>query len=149
MLAAREVLVIDSDETICSVISDCLEEWSGTRVHCAHNGPVGRETLQALQVNLLLIDALLPGLCALDLIELAVSQNVPLLIFTSHPDVTTKLVAVDLPHLRKPFRLDDLLYASKTAVKYSQDNIARVRASMTLLKERNLAIQAGRQVVVH
>jgi CheY-like chemotaxis protein len=38
MSAERRVLIVDDEETICTVVANCFEDWPGTEVDCAHDG---------------------------------------------------------------------------------------------------------------
>ena len=143
MLAERRVLVVDDETAICAVVADCFEEWPGTSVECENDGLAGVKRLQARKFDLALIDVELPGLSGLDVAEAAVNDDVPVIILSGHPDMFAKMALVDLPHLPKPFGMVELLRASQSAIAESQENVARVRVSLALLKKRAGALQAA------
>ena len=143
MLAERRVLVVDDEETICTVVADCLEDWPGTEVDCAHDGMAGVRRLQASKFNLAIIDIMLPKVSGFEVAEAAVNDHTPVVMLSGHPEVTTKLGLVDLPHLTKPFRMAELLHESKAAIANSRENLARVRAALARLKERAGALQTA------
>ena len=140
MSAERRVLVVDDAEAVCAVVADCFEDWPGTEVECAHDGHEGLKMLQAAKFDLALVDIMLPGLSGFDLAQAAINDDVPVLSLSGHPETTAKLVAADFPHLEKPFRMADLLHESQKAIANSQENVARVRASLAKLKERAEAV---------
>ena len=142
MSAERKVLVVDDEPLICDVVADAFDDWPGTEVDCAHDGVAGMKRLQGGQFGLALIDIELPGLSGLDVAQAAVNDDVPVLMLAGRPETATKLALVDLPHLRKPFTMAELLRESKNAVAKSRENVAQVRASLVLLKERAEALQA-------
>jgi DNA-binding response OmpR family regulator len=143
MLAGRRVLVVDNEDTICTVVADCLEDWPGTEVDCAHDGVAGVKRLQANKFSLAIIDIMLPNLSGFEVAQVAVNDDTPVVMLSGHPEVTTKLALVDLPHLEKPFRMAELLRESQAAIASSGENLARVRASLARLKERAGALQAA------
>lgn len=94
---------MDDEETICTVVSNCLKDWPGTEVDCAHDGVAGVKRLQSTKFNLAIIDSILPNLSGLEVAQVTVNDGTPVVMLSGHPDVTTKLALVDLPHLEKPF----------------------------------------------
>ena len=142
MLVDRKVLVVDDEATICDVITETFEDWLGTEVKCENDGIAALEQLRGAKFSLALIDVDLPGVSGLEVAWAAVGDNTPVLILSGHPDMTTKLALVDLPHLEKPFRMADLLLEAQNAVACTPENVARVKAALTRLTERAGALQA-------
>ena len=117
-----------------------LEEWAGTEVECVKDGEKGAEKIYGGHYSLAVIDCLLPDLSGLRLAELAINENVPVLLMTGHPDIIAKLEAVDLPYLCKPFTFEELLSKSQAVISEARLNIERVRASLATLEARQDAI---------
>jgi DNA-binding response OmpR family regulator len=74
------------------VVADCLGDWPGTEVDCAHDGIAAVETLKGSKFSLALIDIMLPGLSSSNLAQAAVNDDTPVLMLSSHPEMTTKNV---------------------------------------------------------
>jgi CheY-like chemotaxis protein len=143
VIAERKILVVDDEETICQVVSACLEDWPGTKVVCANNGNLAAERLRGDRYDLALIDALLPGPGGFELAEIAANQNVAVLMLSGHPEITAKLRAVSFPHISKPFRLSELLKESRQVIASSLENSRRVQTALALLKTRAEALQTA------
>ena len=143
MVAQRKVLVVDDEATICAVVADCLGDWPGTEVECAHDRLDAVNRLKGAKFDLALIDVELPGISGRDVAEAAVNDNTLVLMLAGHPDTFAKMTLVDLRHLAKPFGMTELLRESQNVVANARDNIARVRASLVRLKERAVALQTA------
>lgn len=145
MGVVRRILVVDDEPTVGEVIRSCLEDWSGSEVDYVLKGREGAEKIRKGPYDLALIDGLLPEISGLQLAEMAVNSNVPVLLVCGHPELIVKLEAADFPHLAKPFTLDDLLLYSKRAVAESMENIRRVRTSLETIKLREEVVKATLQ----
>ena len=137
----RRVLVVDHEDLICGVVADCLDDWPGTKVESARDSRDGVRRLQSAKFGLVLIDFELPGLSGLDVAQAAVNDDVPVLMLSGRPEIMIKLGLVELPYLRKPFKMAELLQASQAAIATSRENVTRVRASLAQLMERGEALQ--------
>jgi DNA-binding response OmpR family regulator len=141
MTALRKILLIEDEPAVSQVVTWCLEDWPGTEVECAQNGTTAAEKIRSCQYGLAIIDGRLPGAFGLELAELAVERNIPVLLTTGHPDLAIKLDEIGFPCLPKPFALTSLLLKSQAVIAESQDNIRRVRASLETLKSRGEALK--------
>ena len=131
---ARTILVVDDEPFICSVIEDALADWDGTAVTRAEDALSGGRYLKASHFDLALIDALLPGESGISLARRAAQQDIPVILLSGHPAVVEKLERFGCPHLSKPFRIDELLAASKLTIAETRENVIRVRQSLEQLK---------------
>jgi DNA-binding response OmpR family regulator len=130
----RQVLVIDDDPSVCEIITETLQEWPDTNVICAQGGIEGAEKLRERRFDLALIDGSLPALSSIQLAETAASENTPVLLLSSHPDVNQTAAAFGFPYLSKPFSITDLLLRSRNALAQPGENIARIKRSAALLQ---------------
>lgn len=138
----RTILVIDDESLVCDVISGCLEDWSGTRVDYVLNAADGAHKLRGSRYKLAIIDGLLAGITGVQLAELAVNENIPVLLTTGHPDLIGRLEEAAFPYLSKPFALESLLAKSQAIIAESRDNIRRVRRSLEVLRYRAQVLSA-------
>jgi two-component system response regulator VicR len=134
MNALRKILLIEDEPAVSKVVAWCLEDWPGTQIDCVSDGTEAVAKIGATQYGLAIIDGRLPGASSLQLVELAVERNIPVLLTTGHPDLANKLDEAGFPYLSKPFALDSLLLKSQAIIAESKDNIRRVRASLETLK---------------
>jgi DNA-binding response OmpR family regulator len=142
MAAIRKILFIEDESVICELATSRLEDWTGTEVECVAGGKEAAQKIRSDHYSLAVIDCLLPDLPGLQLAELAVNENIAVLLMTGHPDIIAKLEATDFPYLCKPFSFDELLLRSQAAVADARNNIQRVKASLAVLKSRQEALAA-------
>jgi CheY-like chemotaxis protein len=90
MSAERRVLVVDDEATICTVwwpiVLAIGRELRSTVLMMA--SPRSKR----LRFSLALIDIMLPGLSSSNLAQAAVNDDTPVLMLSSHPEMTTKNV---------------------------------------------------------
>jgi DNA-binding response OmpR family regulator len=134
------VLIVDDDPLICEVITECLQDWTGTTVTCAHDGEQAAEALQATRFDFALIDVLLPSMSGFQVAEIAVSHDTPVLLLSGHPLAARRMADFGWPGLEKPFSLATLQTESRRVIAEAQDNVARVRASAALMKSSTAAL---------
>ncbi len=139
----RKVLVVDSEPSVCSVIGECMAEWPGTEVSCVTNGTLAARALQTMHYDLVLIEAILPGVPDLSLVEIATDRNTPVLIFSGHPGAIEMLDTIGCPCVAKPFSLGDLIERSQQAVAGARENIERARISTARLRASGKALTAA------
>jgi DNA-binding NtrC family response regulator len=138
----RKVLVIDGDSSVREIITATLQEWPGTNVICAQDGIQGAEKLRERHFDLALIDGFLSGLSSIRLAEIAASENTPVLLLSSHPDVNQAAAAFGFPYLPKPFSVGQLQVSSRDALAQVHENVARVKAFAVRLQASIEAAQA-------
>jgi DNA-binding response OmpR family regulator len=120
----RRILVVDDEPLVCDVIADCFEEWPETKVVCVFNGAVAADALRAERYDLVLVDAMVPGVSA----SMAAAEDTPVVLMSGHPQAREQLAAYGWPHVCKPFSLDRLFAESQRAILAARDNISCVKA---------------------
>ena len=130
------IAVIDDEQLICELVVEALSD-RGAKVHCAYDGHDGKKLLEAQSFDLVLIDALMPGIPGLELAAIAANQNIPAMIMSGHPDVAEKCDRFGFPYLSKPFGLDVLaretakVLADKAAIVLQvKEAVARMKVEM-------------------
>ena len=140
MTALRKILLVEDEPVVSQVVTWCLEDWRGTEVEWAPNGPEAIQKILGHPYGLAIIDGRVPGASGLQLVELAVENNIPVLLTTGHPDLAVQLDEGGFPYLAKPFVLDELLLKSQAIITAAKDNILRVRTSLATVKSRTDAL---------
>jgi len=110
---SAKVLVVEDDEKIAALISDCLTA-AGYLITCENNAEDARLNLAANQYNLLILDWQLPQASGLDLCLQARAQgiNTPVLFLTAMDSIQNKMAALDGgadDYLTKPFAMSEVL----------------------------------------
>src|SRR5689334_15690979 len=109
-LAHRHILVVDDRPEVGEVVRRGLEELGHYRVSSATTGEEALPFFDMDRPDLVVLDAVLPGMSGIELAARAVCREIPVLLITGELAMETRLERVGWPHLRKPFRLDVLLF---------------------------------------
>jgi CheY-like chemotaxis protein len=104
------VLVVENYPAMCSAIRDVLEETQKFRVTTAPSARAAFTLLELERPDLAIIDVILPGRPkGIELASEVVASDIPVLLMTGEPGMQARLEGLQLPHLGKPFRRDDLV----------------------------------------
>ncbi len=106
------ILVVDDDGEIRQLIGRFLRE-NGFRVTGARDAVQMRETLANAEVDLVVLDVMLPGTSGLDLCrEIRARSMMPIIMLTARRDETDRIVGLEVgadDYLPKPFNPRELL----------------------------------------
>jgi signal transduction histidine kinase len=113
------ILVVDDDPGVRRFIVECLQ-MLGHEVTQAATGPDGLALLEADAPDLLIVDFAMPGMNGVDVVQ-AVRRRWPdlsIILATGYANMETVEKVMDLGQvLKKPFRIDDLDFAVRSALK--------------------------------
>jgi CheY-like chemotaxis protein len=108
----KTVLIAEDEEELAGLLSGFLRD-SGYRVVCAADGKQALSAMNAVPVDVVLCDIMMPGLDGLSFCRHIAGhplhKNVPVVLMTA---LTEHLNLDDSPHaalIRKPFDIDQLL----------------------------------------
>ncbi len=110
------ILVVDDDLAVCDLVTDVLED-AGYRVECVTTGAAGLSRIRDGEIDLVLLDMMLPDAHGRDIISAIQSFDRPsvrLIVFTGSPRARDQLCqdGVEVEgYIAKPFDLDALLAA--------------------------------------
>ncbi len=112
---AANILVIDDDETICSLFKDTLEE-TGHTVTTVSESSKGLELVKDRDYDLVFLDLKMPKMDGAELFRQirAAKPELPVTIITGYPDsdlMTRALTYGPFGVMNKPFRGSDILTA--------------------------------------
>jgi len=112
MDAEAHILVVDDDSQVRQLIGRFLRE-SGYRITGARDGREMRETIASADIDLIILDLMLPGTSGLDLCrELRITSSVPIIMLTAKGEDTDRIVGLEVgadDYLPKPFNPRELL----------------------------------------
>ena len=128
------VLVVDDYPGICPVLQQALEGLPECRVSAVSASADAVQVLQADAPDLVILDALLPGISGIELAADASQRGIPVILMTGDGEVSDGLRAADWRHLQKPFRCDTLVAEVRAVLAQARQNLAMVRASLERLK---------------
>lgn len=131
--AVRHVLVVDDEADVCRLVQSTLERNAGYRVTIALSGTEAVPLLEEPQPDLVILDAVLPGVSGLEIAELAAAKGIPILLATGDDDMAHRLRNDGWPLLRKPFRPATLRHEVEAALREAEANRPRMGKSPTRL----------------
>ena len=112
MKVQEHILVVDDDRDILSLLADYLRQC-GYRVSTAAEGRSMRQALAAGQVDLVVLDVMLPGEDGLSLCrELRTRSSVPVIMLTARGEPVDRILGLELgadDYVPKPFEPRELL----------------------------------------
>ena len=112
MDGSRHILVVDDDKELRALVSTFLAR-NGYRVSEAHNGAAMMHTLAAAQIDLVILDIMMPGEDGLSLCRrLRVNGTIPIIMLTAVGGETDRVVGLEMgadDYLPKPFSTRELL----------------------------------------
>ena len=112
MAAVEHILIVDDDAEIRTLIKDYLED-QGYSVSTASNGQTMRHVMATREVELVILDLVMPGEDGLTLTRyLRDNSSVGIIILTGKGDTVDRVVGLEMgadDYLAKPFHLPPTL----------------------------------------
>ena len=120
----NHILVIDDDETICSLFKDTLE-YDGHVVTTLKQSSQALDLIQKVDFDLVFLDLMLPDVDGAELFKQirAIKPNLPVTIITGYPNSDLMMKALNygpLGAMKKPFDSSDILTAVNNFVHFSR-----------------------------
>ena len=120
--AAASILVIDDDETVCSLFKDTLE-GAGHTVTTSSESSKGLELVKIWDYDLVFLDLKMPGMDGAELFrQIRVTKpELPVTIITGYPDsdlMTTALTYGPFGVMNKPFSGSDIMTAVNNYLRF-------------------------------
>src|SRR6266404_2387461 len=115
------ILVVDDQKEICDVVQEYLS-GEGYRVSAAHDGAGMRRVLGQAQVDLVILDLMLPGEDGLTLIRALRNEQpgIGIIILTGRGETVDRIIGLEMgadDYLPKPFHLRELLARVKSVLR--------------------------------
>jgi two-component system OmpR family response regulator len=117
------ILVVDDQREICDLVQEYLT-GEGYRVSASHDGAGMRRVLSQGQVDLVILDLMLPGEDGLTLARWLRSQSdIGIIILTGRGETVDRIIGLEMgadDYLPKPFNLRELLARVKSVLRLVQ-----------------------------
>jgi two-component system OmpR family response regulator len=121
------ILIVDDQQEICDVVQEYLT-GEGYRVSAAHDGAGMRRALTQGQVDLVILDLMLPGEDGLTLARSLRSESgIGIIILTGRGETVDRIIGLEMgadDYLPKPFHLRELLARVKAVLRRAHDRTA-------------------------
>ncbi len=106
------ILLVDDDTELCSLLSEFLRR-EGFTVECANEGHLGLEMALKPNVDLVVLDVMLPGIDGFEILKrLRQHSKVPVMMLTARGEDVDRIVGLELgadDYLPKPFNPKELV----------------------------------------
>lgn len=116
----KTVLIIEDEESIFDILSYALRK-EGYNVHGATTGVRAREMLQGIEVDIVILDLMLPDTTGFDLCkEITSSHHVSILMLTARDDIVDKVLGLELgaeDYMTKPFDIREVIARVKVLLR--------------------------------
>jgi DNA-binding response OmpR family regulator len=120
MKAADHIVIVDDQPEICELVYNYLT-GEGYRVSTANDGASMRRIMQQYEVDLVLLDIMLPGDDGLSLArQLRAQSDIGIIILTGRGETVDRIIGLEMgadDYLPKPFHLRELLARVKSVLR--------------------------------
>ncbi len=117
------ILIVDDQQEICDVVQEYLT-GENYRVSTAHDGAGMRKVLSQSQIDLVILDLMLPGEDGLTLARSLRSESgIGIIILTGRGETVDRIIGLEMgadDYLPKPFHLRELLARVKSVLRRVQ-----------------------------
>lgn len=131
MADEAHILLVDDERDIREPLAAYLAR-NGYRVSKAENAAAARTLLNAKDIDLILLDIMMPGEDGLSLTGfIRATVNVPVILLTAKAEETDRIVGLEIgadDYVTKPFSPRELLARIKAVMRRAGDGPSRVRA---------------------
>jgi DNA-binding response OmpR family regulator len=116
----RKILIIEDEKKIARFLELELT-YEGYDVEIANDGRLGLEKANSSDVDLIVLDLMLPGLSGIEICRrLRTTSDVPIIMLTAKDDVSDKVTGLDVgadDYMTKPFAIEELLARIRVLLK--------------------------------
>jgi two-component system response regulator CpxR len=144
------ILLVDDDAELCSLLTEFLQR-EGFTVDCEHEGNRGLEKALSPEVDLVVLDVMLPGIDGFEILRrLRAQSKIPVLMLTARGEDVDRIIGLELgadDYLPKPFNPRELAARIRAILRrYEQ----RPPATSGRLEVNGIALDpASREVIAH
>ena len=135
------ILIVDDDQQICQLVQEYLEKYN-YRVSIANNGIEMRRILKKFQIDLVLLDIMLPRESGIDLCrELRETSDVSVIMLSAVEEEADRVMSLEIgadDYLTKPFSLRELLARIKSLLRRASGTLAESRKTKYFTRELRL-----------
>lgn len=121
----KKILIVEDEQKIARFLELELK-YEGYEVDIANNGRDGLEKGKMGDVDLIILDLMLPGLSGIEVCRrLRVVSEVPIIMLTAKDDISDKVTGLDIgadDYMTKPFAVEELLARIRVLLKRSKNN---------------------------
>lgn len=148
----QRIGVIEDERNISDMIKYNLEK-EGYEVYTAYDGKEGLELVESQELDLLLLDIMLPNIDGLDVCKkVRKSKEIPIIIISAKADEFDKVLALELgadDYVTKPFSMREVMARVKARLRRKvTETVVKEEVSDDRLKEGNLEMDLKKYEVL-
>ncbi|HPX00023.1 MAG TPA: response regulator transcription factor, partial [Sedimentibacter sp.] len=119
-MAKKKILIVEDEQKIARFLELELK-YEGYDVTIANNGREGFEQGKSPDIDLIILDLMLPGLSGIEVCRrLRQTSDVPIIMLTAKDDISDKVTGLDIgadDYMTKPFAVEELLARIRVLLK--------------------------------
>lgn len=119
-MGKKKILIVEDEQKIARFLELELK-YEGYDVDIANNGREGFEKGKSPDVDLIILDLMLPGLSGIEVCRrLRQTSDVPIIMLTAKDDISDKVTGLDIgadDYMTKPFAVEELLARIRVLLK--------------------------------
>lgn len=146
---AEKILIVEDDSRIARFLELELKH-EGYEVEIASDGRSGLEKLLNDNIDLVILDLMLPLLSGIEVLRrIRKSSDIPVIMLTAKDDVSDKVVGLDSgadDYVTKPFAIEELLARIRVALKRKNN---AVKKDSDILRAGDLVLNKTRHTVTY
>ena len=149
----KRILIVDDEEHILELLEYNLQQ-EGYKPITADTGEKALELIEAEEIDLVLLDWMLPGIDGIDVLKnIRSSSNnskLPVILLTAKGDEISKVVGLEIgadDYLSKPFGIHELMARIKAVLRRSDVKYTRDEDDEGRIVMNNLEINLSRRTV--
>ncbi|MGE7186130.1 response regulator transcription factor [Peribacillus sp. NPDC006672] len=140
----QRILVVEDEIQIAAILKIELE-YEGYEVLVAHTGKSGLEAALHEELDLVLLDVMLPELNGIEVLRRIRNENslLPIILLTARNITMDKVAGLDQganDYITKPFEIDELLARIRSAIRHNSITANASREEETILSIKDLFI---------
>jgi two-component system alkaline phosphatase synthesis response regulator PhoP len=126
-MTAQRILVVDDEESILKILDYALGQ-EGFEVHTAGDATVAESVLSQIQVDLVILDVMLPGKSGLEVArDLRARSNIPIIMLSARGEEVDRILGLEFgadDYVTKPFSPRELVSRVKAILRRSGSGLA-------------------------
>ncbi|OUE38785.1 DNA-binding response regulator [Billgrantia desiderata SP1] len=151
MQDTTHVVVVDDHDDIRDLVREYLEHH-GYKVSVAESGAALRQILERKNVDLIILDVMMPGEDGISLCkEIRASEDIPIIFLTAMADDADRIIGLELgadDYLVKPFNPRELLARIRAVLRRATNsNSARTILNRRIVRIDHWKLDLGRQEI--
>ena len=125
LLMKQTILIIEDEEAIADILSYSLKK-EGFLVFTASTGTKGLEIINGVEIDLVLLDLMLPDMTGFDICRKIVSiSSIPIIMLTARDDIVDKVTGLELgamDYITKPFDIREVIARIRVSLRNTTNN---------------------------